>query len=50
MDLHKKLFDAAAADLLLQERRANHDTKIGNRPFENVAQFRYVFGNDSKKT
>jgi hypothetical protein len=27
---------------LLQNARQNHDIKIGNRRFENVAQFRYL--------
>jgi hypothetical protein len=39
MDLHKNL-SAAAADF--QAHRANHDMKIANRTFENVAQFRYL--------
>jgi hypothetical protein len=28
----------------------NHDIKIGSRSFENVAQFRYVYRNESNKS
>jgi hypothetical protein len=28
----------------------NHDMKIANRSFENVTQYKYVYGNESNKS